>query len=71
MDLDARRRELAARHDRALAEYGVAVREFIELSQPDPLTGRVPRTTKRRAARRRVRRAARAVRRSQPKRYTR
>ena len=71
MDLHARRRELAARHQRNLAEYGSAMQEFVELSRPDPLTGRVWRTSKWRAARGRVRRAARTLRRSQPRRYTR
>ncbi|TDO67682.1 hypothetical protein EV651_103596 [Kribbella sp. VKM Ac-2571] len=71
MDLNARRQALADRHQRNLAEYGSAVQEFVELSQPDPLTGRVWRTSKWRAARFRVRRAARALHRSQPKRYTR
>jgi hypothetical protein len=71
MDLDTRRQALAARHRRDLAEYGAAVQEFVTLSRPDPLTGRVWRTSQWRAARSRVRRATQALRRSQPKRYTR
>ncbi|MET9310758.1 hypothetical protein ABZX12_02925 [Kribbella sp. NPDC003505] len=71
MDLDARRQALADRHQRALDEYGAAWHELAELSRPDPLTGRVWRTSEWRAARFRFRRAVRAVRRTQPRRYTR
>lgn len=71
MDLYTRRQLLAGRHQRALDEYAAAWHELAELSQPDPLTGRVWRTSEWRAARFRFRRSVRAVRRSQPRPYTR
>jgi hypothetical protein len=73
MDLEERRRQALARwRADAWREYVTAIDEWARLDRPDPLTGRVWRRNPLRwRARRRVRLAARDVRRSERRRYTR